>query len=58
MLLRGIAFVMNAMVFADDNPVVVGRIFHRGSSKAPQYFGEFLEKYDLLANAGYKKIVR
>src|SRR5579864_210933 len=40
MFVRGIAFVMDAMVLADDNPVVVDCVFHRGSSKVPQYFGE------------------
>ena len=33
MLVRGIALVMDAMVLADDNPVVVDRVFHRGCSK-------------------------
>jgi hypothetical protein len=36
MLVACIAFVMDAMVLADDNPVVVDRVFHRGSSKVPQ----------------------
>jgi hypothetical protein len=58
MLVRGVALVMKATILADDNPVVVGRVFHRDPPSAPKTWRKIFVQYVPLKPVGGKKIVR
>ena len=50
--------MMQAMILADDNPVIVGGVFHRSPPSSATLGERFLNKYLRLNPPGCKTIVR